>query len=871
MVAMLLRGRDALIDDIVSALTATDIRAVTLHGPSGVGKTRLAAEAALTLDAQAWSTLRLSARTSLSNLPLGGLAPLFADQGSGFLAVSGDPVALLNFTTARLRSLAGTGRILLVIDDISSMDALSVSVVSQLLDSGAAKLLATVGEGAPVPDALMQMWSSSTARRVDLDPLTADDCGAIIADLVGGPVARRSVESLTRASGGNPLFLRELTRGAVSASSLVEVGGVWQLLGEAVGTDALQEVISRRLAGMTAGQRDVVERLAVCVVLPVAELTASDARDSLRRLEADGLVEIREERGTLVATLALPQYETITKASLSLLRVEDILLEQADIAELAARGPEDALRVAVWRLGAGHPSEPELLNNGALLAQLTHDHAQAARLSRAAISAGYPGAAPYLVLADAQRRMGQAEQAFSTAERAAVVDAYTPTSGLLTAQIAMARALIRHDRPGGTDKAIRLLQQAEEDLPDHADMLTLRRAMILFTIERAGDALAIVEPHLGAPASSPAARVQLAMAAAMPLAAAGRLSDAEREVAVILAAIPAGLDRAFALFTAASATLVAGSGTLAHEYAIAALYESIQHDDEISTRYAELLLGHALLELGQIEAATRWIRDAVGGAEALGPRNLLRVSRGSLAVALVFAGQLDEAQTIVDSLIDSSSEGNLHSGIARALLQAARGNEKAGIRALERMADHYEASGILYLAASVLHHMARIGGADTAAPRLEAIAARGDSTLFHMRARYARALADASPDALAEAGEGWHSIGAEFFAAEAFAQAGAVARSRGNTQAAIALFRRATTLAESCIGAQTPILRLALVEDVLTKREREIVELASSGMTSQEIATTLFLSARTVDNHLQSSYGKLGISGRRELMRRAEV
>jgi DNA-binding CsgD family transcriptional regulator len=868
---MLLRGRDGLIDDIVSALTATDIRAVTLHGPSGVGKTRLAAEAAQRLDAQAWSTLRLSARTSLSALPLGGLAPLFAGQGAGFLAVSSDPVALLNFTTARLRSLAGTGRILLVIDDISSMDTLSVSVVSQLLDSGAAKLLATVGEGAPVPDALLQMWSQSTARRVDLEPLTADDCGAIVAELLGGPVARRSVESLTRAAGGNPLFLRELTRGAVAASTLVEVGGVWQLLGEAVSTDALQQVIGRRLAGMTAVQRDVVERLAVCVVLPVAELVMPGARDALRRLEADGLVEVRDDKGTLVAALALPQYETLTKAALSLLRVEDILLEQADIAELAARGPEDALRVAVWRLGAGHPSEPQLLNTGARLAQLTHDHAQAAKLSRAAITAGYPGAAPYLVLADAQRRMGQAEQAFSTAEHAAVVDAETPTSDLLTAQIVMTRALIRHDRPGGTDEAMRMLRQAEIDLPEHADMLALRRAMILFTIERAGDALALVEPHLDMPARTPAERVQLAMAAAMPLAAAGRMLEAEREVGVILDAIPAGLDRAFALFTAASATLVAGTATGAHEYAIGALYESIQHDDEISTRYAELLLGHALLELGQIDAAIRWIRDAVGGAEAFGPRNLLRVSRASLAVALVYAGQLDDAEAILDSLVDSTSEGNLHSSVARALIEAARGNEKAAIRSLERLADQYEADGTLYLAASVLHHVARIGGAQSAAPRLEAIAARGDSTLFHMRARYARALADSSVDALAEAGEGWHSIGAELFAAEAFAQAGALARSRGNSQASLALFRRATSLAQSCVGARTPILRLALTEDVLTKREREIVELASTGMTSQEIASALFLSARTVDNHLQSSYGKLGISGRRDLLRKSGV
>ncbi|MFI9550134.1 helix-turn-helix transcriptional regulator [Nonomuraea endophytica] len=36
-------------------------------------------------------------------------------------------------------------------------------------------------------------------------------------------------------------------------------------------------------------------------------------------------------------------------------------------------------------------------------------------------------------------------------------------------------------------------------------------------------------------------------------------------------------------------------------------------------------------------------------------------------------------------------------------------------------------------------------------------------------------------------------------------------------------------------------------------------------MSSREIAKRLGLSPRTVDNYLQRAYGKLGISGRREL------
>jgi DNA-binding CsgD family transcriptional regulator len=53
----------------------------------------------------------------------------------------------------------------------------------------------------------------------------------------------------------------------------------------------------------------------------------------------------------------------------------------------------------------------------------------------------------------------------------------------------------------------------------------------------------------------------------------------------------------------------------------------------------------------------------------------------------------------------------------------------------------------------------------------------------------------------------------------------------------------------------------------LTARQREIVALAATGATSREIATRLSVSARTVENHLQNAYTKLGITSRDELVR----
>jgi DNA-binding CsgD family transcriptional regulator len=51
----------------------------------------------------------------------------------------------------------------------------------------------------------------------------------------------------------------------------------------------------------------------------------------------------------------------------------------------------------------------------------------------------------------------------------------------------------------------------------------------------------------------------------------------------------------------------------------------------------------------------------------------------------------------------------------------------------------------------------------------------------------------------------------------------------------------------------------------LSPREREIATLAAAGQPSKVIAQRLGLSVRTVSNHLQNAYLKLGISGRDDL------
>jgi len=65
------------------------------------------------------------------------------------------------------------------------------------------------------------------------------------------------------------------------------------------------------------------------------------------------------------------------------------------------------------------------------------------------------------------------------------------------------------------------------------------------------------------------------------------------------------------------------------------------------------------------------------------------------------------------------------------------------------------------------------------------------------------------------------------------------------------------------IAQAAPTVPGALVD--LTAQQREIVILASRGLTNAEIADRLFLSPRTVASHLYRSYPKLGIAGRHQL------
>ena len=72
-------------------------------------------------------------------------------------------------------------------------------------------------------------------------------------------------------------------------------------------------------------------------------------------------------------------------------------------------------------------------------------------------------------------------------------------------------------------------------------------------------------------------------------------------------------------------------------------------------------------------------------------------------------------------------------------------------------------------------------------------------------------------------------------------------------------------------GQKIPDSDIAEFEKLLTRREHQILTLASEGLKNDEIARKLHLSPATVKKHVQNGYRKLGVSSRAQLVRRLHM
>ncbi|WP_235900395.1 helix-turn-helix transcriptional regulator [Lolliginicoccus suaedae] len=209
-----------------------------------------------------------------------------------------------------------------------------------------------------------------------------------------------------------------------------------------------------------------------------------------------------------------------------------------------------------------------------------------------------------------------------------------------------------------------------------------------------------------------------------------------------------------------------------------------------------------------------------------------------------------------------------------ALLRRAQGNLEAAKASLRRVLDETEdPPARARLLAAQAEVMLAAGGADSAreaadelagiadavaTPLLVGLAAQSDAAVLLAEGKAAQACRE-----LQSALRAWQELGAPYEAARAHALLARACWELGDTDTArLELEAARTTFSELGAAQDLAVLADARNPGDLSPRENEVLAHIAAGLTNKDIATRLVLSEKTVERHVSSILGKLGVPNR---------
>lgn len=854
---------------------------VMLFGGPGSGTSRLAEELLARAARGPWRGSRVVATDP--GAPLAAMRHLVPEG-----ADLSDPVRGFAAVARAMADPAGRRQALLV-DDLHLLDTASAVVIQYLLNVGVARLIGSVRTGEPFTAAVHALAQGNAMHRIDVAPFGTEQTEAVLRGALGGPVDRRTLRTLCTASGGNAFYLRELVRGALADGSLRHDGEIWALApGAPALPPALSGLIRTRLAAAPPGARAVLELLALASPVALADARAVAGPAALSGLDDLGLIRIRQDGRRTTVTLAHPLYGATLRGGLPPRRRHEILLGHlARIRARPARRRDDGAELAKLLLATTGTADPALLVPGALTARHAHDYRQVEAMTEALPEQArtVPARMMHGEALMNMARWREADGVFRAAQVAAVTERERATALL-------GRTSSLFWAAGRTTQALRAsaAAMAEPWSPGAYRLIRLNHAAMLVTSGRPGHGLELMTgldarpavpagpaPAAGAaPAPETAVWEIAAFARTAGLTFTGRSREAVSWGRRVHAAHQRLADRRQAARTPHSQVnplimALADAGRLgaARELAEQALAELVEADVALPRVWTACFLGRVEWLAGDAAAARRWYAEAVAQARAHAFLPPLRTAWAGLAASAAVLGDTAAARTAAAAMHGCPPMGAPvgEDGLAEAWLLAAQGRAADARQVLRRAALRARHTGHTTAEMLLLTDIARLGGAAGVVHRLTTLGTVCDGPLAAARVHLAAALAadDAAP--LAAAADEWARLEARLVAAEAAFAAAAAWRRAGRTRQATAAARQARACAEKCPGARTPLLAAAPTEPAgpLTRREREIAQLAADGHSSRSIADTLHLSVRTIDNHLQHAYTKLGVTSRSRL------
>ncbi|MBF6170593.1 BTAD domain-containing putative transcriptional regulator [Nocardia blacklockiae] len=243
------------------AVRASGTRLVWVLGDVGAGKTTLVCAVAAELADAGWTTTYAKV-PEVDGAPaawmwreilaeLGGESVLSQD-----FADTADPFTIVRAVAKRCREQAGTGPVVIVLDDMHRSDAASLQVLRQLVSwlHREPVLVIVTARGPELPSPLRATEAAladRVAERIELAGLDLTGTRAVARGAGLVALDRDALQSLHRRTGGNPLFVRELSKYMVAQGESRVLPG------------SVRAVLSERIDRLPAGALTVLQHLAV--------------------------------------------------------------------------------------------------------------------------------------------------------------------------------------------------------------------------------------------------------------------------------------------------------------------------------------------------------------------------------------------------------------------------------------------------------------------------------------------------------------------------------------------------------------------------------------------------------------------------------
>lgn len=850
-----LTGRAEEIGFVTELVDSDDCYGVVLIGSAGVGKSRLAREAAAALSGRGWSVRHVVATATASAIPLGAFGQ-WADE------CDGTPLQLMRNVIRALRATAQQDRLLVVVDDATLLDDLSALVVHHLVLERAATVIMTMRSGQRTPDALTALWKDGFIRRLELQALSRAESDELLRHALGLPPDGDCAERLWRLTQGNALFLRQLVEQEQRANRLVQRGDTCAWLGNHEASVSLVDAVEHQIGAMSDTVRDVVDLVAVGE--PV------DWR-CLRTL-VDGSALEEAERRELIRTsgdfvyAGHPMYSEIRLSQCGQTRLRRLRGLVAS-AMTSAAGPSETVRRGLLWMESDLPPDPTVIAAAAAAASSLLDFDLAARMSRAAEESGV----------GVQARVGLAYNLLMSQkgdDAAAVIDsiaaAEVSASAFINDVVLRAANLLWTKRD--PEESWRIIDEALADAtgPRRGQLLAFRANQLILAA-RPAEVVEMMETVDYGTLDGYGESVRLC-AEALALAEVGRTGAAVAKAQACYRVLDSSeqgnfLSQALVEFHSFGLSI---SGRINEAVELVEQHRAACDASPSTARaMAAAIVGTVALAAGDLRTALRELPAESASVDAdfvlansFYRFHLLRTQ------ALARAGRLEEAEAAM-RVAETERHPTyvlveLTASLARAWLAAGHQRMSEARRHAAEAVEFARVHGQLAREVHCLQTLVQLDDT-TVAPRLAELAAQVEGPRAPLAARYAAALASDDAAELERVSSAFEELGDLLAAADASGQAATSHRRAGRPGGAMTAAARAGRLAQICGGAISPAVAASSVTIAFTQREREIALLVSQGMSNRDIAQAVSLSVRTIEGHIYRASCKVGVTRRSEL------